>query len=205
MIRNIVFDFGNVLVNYDFDLFLKSIFGDRKEEMAAFKAVACTPENMDRYDKGDQPFPEVVADLCAQYPQWEPEWREFTDRHVDVVLGEVPGMRDLISRLREAGYGIYGLSNWSCIIYQVMERFDILSVFDGRVISSEEKLIKPDEAIYHRLCDKYHLREEECLFIDDKLENVEGARRAGMSSLLFTDAAHLEEELQQVLCQPAKL
>ena len=68
---------------------------------------------------------------------------------------------------------------------------------DDRLISSEEHLVKPDVAIYNRLCEKFGLVKEECLFTDDKQINIDGARTAGMPAVLFTDARQFEEDLKE--------
>ena len=71
-------------------------------------------------------------------------------------------------------------------------------MMDDRLISSEEHLVKPDVAIYDRLCEKFGLVKEECLFTDDKPINIDGAKAAGMSAVLFTDASRFEEDLKRL-------
>lgn len=198
MIKNIVFDFGKVLVDYDFDRFLSTIF-ENKEEREAFAAVTCSKEYVDRTDKGDETFREIIRQTQELYPHWRDQLQEFHDRQIECITGEVPGMRDLILNLREKGYGIYGLTNWSETVYKVIEKYDILQLMDGRLISSEERLIKPDRAIYDRLCQKFGLNAAECLFTDDKPANVEGAIAAGMQALLFKDAETFKRELLPLL------
>lgn len=195
MVKNVVFDFGKVLVNYDFPMFVASIFKDDIDGCKAFLEMICNEKNVARYDKGDQSFEEIIADWKVEYPYWKDQLEEFCVRHIDVVLGEIPGMRDLITRLKAAGYGVYGLTNWSNVVYQVIRKFDILRMMDGTVISSEEKLIKPDPAIYKVLFERFNLKPEECVFVDDKLANVEGARKVGMPAIQFLNAKQLESEL----------
>ena len=69
------------------------------------------------------------------------------------------------------------------------------------MISSEEKIIKPDRAIYERICQKYNLKPEECLFADDRIENVEAAQRFGMQAISFEDTAQYERELRKILSE----
>ena len=80
-----------------------------------------------------------------------------------------------------------------------MEKWDILTMLDGRIISSEEKLIKPDVAIFKRLCDKYGLKPEECVFTDYRASNVEGAIKAGMQGIVFYNAEQYESELREIM------
>ena len=195
MIKNLIFDFGKVLIEYDFDVLIRSVVADPAER-AAFKAVVCSREFVDRCDKGDDSLDEIIREHQALYPQWKDEFQQFHDRQLDAMICEMPGMRDLLGRLRAAGYRLYGLTNWSAVVYKVIEKFDILSLMDGMVISSEERLIKPDKAIYARVCEKFGLKMDECLFTDDKQINVDGALAAGMDAVLFKDAARYEAELK---------
>lgn len=80
-----------------------------------------------------------------------------------------------------------------------MAQYPIFQLLEGQVISSEEKIIKPDRAIYERFCQKYNLKPEECLFADDRIENVEAAQRFGMQTICFEDAAQYERELRKIV------
>lgn len=194
MIRNIVFDFGKVLVDYSFPQFLSTFIKD-EQQMLQFSSVLCSRVVVDRFDRGALSFHEIIEETRAEHPQWSSYLDEFERRQLEAVTNEVPGMRSLILRLREKGYALYGLTNWSETVYPVIEKFGILRMLDGRVVSSEEKIIKPDVAIYHRLCEKYGLKEEECFFVDDKPINVEGAIAAGMEAVVFIGAEQLEREM----------
>lgn len=79
-----------------------------------------------------------------------------------------------------------------------MRRYGIFDLLDGRVVSSEEKLIKPDPAIYRCLCERYSLKPEECLFTDDKEKNVAGAKSIGMEAVVFTDAETYRKDLAHI-------
>lgn len=194
MIKNLVFDFGGVLICYDFPSIVKPLFADDAERRA-FEEVVCSDEFMNRCDLGVEPFAEIIRKLQEQYPRWERQLQEFHDRQLDAMTGEMPGMRDLLARLKAEGYHIYGLTNWSETVYPVIEKFDILQMMEGTLISSEEKLLKPDAAIYHRLCEKFGLSPQECLFTDDRQVNVDGALAVGMQAVLFTNAKEYEKSL----------
>ena len=197
MIKNLIFDFGKVLVCYDFLAFIKTIIDD-EEECRRFEAVVCSEEFVSRSDLGAEPLIDLIKECQAKYPHWEKQLQEYYDRQLDVMTGEMPGMRDLLTRLKADGYRLYGLTNWSKEVYDVIEKFDILQMMDDRLISSEELLIKPDVAIYDRLCEKFGLVKEECLFTDDKQINIDGAKAAGMPAVLFTDARQYEEDLKRL-------
>lgn len=190
MIRNIIFDFGKVLVDYDYNTFLHTIF-DSDEEVGRFYSVVCSDEFIARCDLGEETFPEIVAKTQEQYPEWRSQLDDFRDRQMEVLLGEVPGMRDLLNQLRARGFKLYGLTNWSAEVYQVIAENEILQMLDGTVVSSDERIVKPDLAIFRLLCDRFGLVPDECLFTDDKPANVEGALKAGLHAVLFTGAAPL--------------
>lgn len=197
MIKNIVFDYGRVLVDYDFKSFLASIIEDEKQR-DEFLSLFCSAEFCDRCDRGFETYSDIITEARREYPHWDKYLTEFEDRHIDAMVGEVPGMRAVLQQLKEKGYMLYGLTNWSATVYPVIEKYDILKMMDGRVISSEEHVIKPEAEIYHRLCEKYSLKEDECLFTDDKQINVDGAIAAGMKAVLFNDAEQFLGELRSL-------
>ncbi len=199
MIKNLIFDFGKVLVDYDFDKYLYA-FIDNPETRAAVREITGNQDFIERCDKGEDTFEEIVAEMKAKYPEWEREFQLFYDRQLAAVTDEVVGMRTLLQKLKTEGYALYGLTNWSNTVYPVMEKFSIFRLLDGQLISSEEKLVKPDLAIYWRLCEKFGLQPDTCLFTDDKMVNVEGALKAGMHAIHFIDTAQFERELRALLC-----
>jgi len=199
MIKNIVFDFGGVLVDFDFIPIVNSFFapGDEKRR-DEFCRIYLSQEFMNMCDLELKPFADIIADEKSKHPEFASELDMFRNRYQEFIIGEMPGMPELLGDLKKRGFRLYGLSNWCSEVYKVMERHPIFRRLDGYVISSEEHLIKPDTAIYTRLCDKYSLLPEECLFADDKAVNVEGAQKAGMHGVVFTSAAELDRHIQNV-------
>ena len=198
MIKNLVFDFGKVLVDYDIESFFRSLF-EREEDLLHFAAVTEKEHFVNRMDKGEQNMLELTREMQGKYPQFAWQLQQFHDRNMEIIIGEIPGMRALIEEYRAKGYGIYGLTNWSEAVYQVRDRYDILQMMDGTLISSEEKLIKPDPAIFRRFCEKFSLKAHECLFTDDRPENIEGARSVGMTAILFLNPSQFSSELKKAL------
>ena len=194
MIKNLIFDFGKVLICYDYPSFLKTIFDDDGERLE-FEKIFCSNEFTQRCDLGVEPFVDIIREFQEKFPYWKRQLQEFHDRQLDAMTIEMPGMRDLLTRLKANGYRLYGLTNWSSTVYPVIEKFSILQMMDDRLISSEEHLVKPDVAIYNRLCEKFGLDKEECLFTDDKQINIDGAKAAGMPAVLFTDVHQFEKDL----------
>lgn len=198
-IKNLIFDFGKVLVNYDFDLYFSHIISD-PEKLAAFSKIMNNPEVVNKMDLGEMSVDEIIGELQAKHPEFSSEFVIFGQRYPEIVLGEVEGMRDLLTQLKQKGYKLYGLSNWCSKVYLTMKQYDqIFGLLDGFVISSDERLIKPNPAIYQRLFEKYNLKPEECVFADDKIENIAGSENVGMKAILFKNAKQYEEELMKLL------
>ena len=103
MIKNLVFDFGNVLVDYDFDLFLSG-FIPEAEARKRFAEIVCDPVLVDRFDKGDSSFNTIVAELQTTYPEWHKALETFRNRQLEAITGEVAGMRALLKQLKQQGY-----------------------------------------------------------------------------------------------------
>ncbi len=183
-VKNVVFDFGGVLIDWNQRYLYRKVFAS-EEEMEWFLANVCTSEWNARQDAG-RPFAEGIAEAKAQYPQYSEQIEMFWSRWIEMVGGEIQENTDWLRRLKAEGYGIYGLTNWSAeTLPQVMESYDFFSLFDGIVVSGEEHLLKPDPRIYRVLLNRYHLNPAECLFIDDNPQNVAAAKRIGMWGLTF--------------------
>ena len=169
MIKNLIFDFGKVLVDYEYFETLDQIFKthEQAEEFYHLLIDGKWNENMDRGDS----FEETFCKMQQIMPQYKEEIVTVAQRFNDFVRGEKEGMRTLLTQLKAEGYHLYGLSNWCTKCHETMAQYPIFQLLEGQVISSEEKIIKPDRAIYERICQKYNLKPEECLFADDRMEN----------------------------------
>lgn len=198
MVKNLIFDFGRVLVDYDFESLVDTFFDD-KQQLGAFKKVIVSDEFINQLDRELVPFAEFISQTQRQYPQWRTELQLFHDQYLDFVTGEVPGMRDLLLQFKSEGYRLIGLTNWNSVVYDVIRKFDILQILDGQIISSEEHLLKPEEAIYLRLLERFGLNAEECLFTDDKPANILGAQKVGIRGIVFQNAKQYQRELKKIL------
>ena len=117
-----------------------------------------------------------------------------------MLRGEIPDTVELLRKLKAGGYAIYGLTNWSAeTIGYAYERFDFFKLFDGIVVSGEERLLKPDSRIYQILLDRYNLQADESIFIDDSPANVEAAAKLGFKAVLFDDISNVTEKIQELL------
>ncbi len=200
MIKNLIFDFGKVLVDYDYFIILDKVFATH-EIAEDFYFHLMEDQWNERLDREDTPFESIVEDMQQAMPQYKEQIRLIGELYPELVIGEMEGMRDLLVRLKSEGYRLYGLSNWCSKVHITMKQYPIFQLLDGRVISSEEHLVKPSREIYERICTKYGLKAEECVFADDKIENIEAARRFGMHGIWFKDAVQYETELRQILSE----
>ncbi len=196
MIKNLIFDFGKVLIDYDFSLTANRFF-QNSEDGEEFFRIFSEPKFIEKCDLEFEPFDEIIDEAKIQYPQYAEALQLFTVHYADFVTGEIPGMKELLTQLKDEGFKLYGLTNWCSKIREIMEIYDIFNLLDGSIISAEEHLIKPDPAIYLRLCEKFHLNPSECLFADDKPENIEGAKKVGMQGIVFVSAEQYEKELRE--------
>jgi len=198
MIKNLVFDFGNVLLVSDFGRYLDTIISD-EEVKTEFKRVVFSQEFTRELDLGYKSSSELFEETARNHPLLAPYLGTFQERWLEHLFGEMPGMYELMCRLKAKGYKLYGLSNWSDMIYRVMPVYPVFGLLDGQVISCEEHLIKPEPAIYQRLFKKYHLQPEECLFADDKAENIVAGEQQNMKGIVFHDTLQYEAELNRLI------
>ncbi|MBQ2510708.1 MAG: HAD family phosphatase [Bacteroidales bacterium] len=183
-IKNIIFDFGGVLIDWNPRYLYRSYFGS-DEEMEYFLQHICTMEWNAQMDAG-RPFADAVGELAAQYPQYAEPIGMYHTRWYDMIGGTVEKGVEWLRAFKREGYHLYGLTNWSMeTLPTVMARYDFFTLLDGFVASGEEHLLKPDARIYRRILDRYHLRAEECLFIDDSKTNIDGAAKVGLAVHLF--------------------
>ena len=198
MIKNLIFDFGKVLVDYDYFSVLDKIFASH-EQAADFHHRLMADRWNERLDREDEPFEQIIRDMQQAMPQYSDEIQAFGDRYSEFVLGEVKGMRALLVRLKAEGYQLYGLTNWCSKVHFTTKQFPIFQLLDGRIVSSEEHLVKPSADIYECLCRRFGLKAEECVFADDLPENVAAARQLGMEGICFKDATQYEAALLNII------
>ena len=195
--KNIVFDFGGVLVDWNPHHLYDKYFGSREKAEWFLNNICLYSWNLQM--DGGKPFAEGVAELQAEHPEWSEAIAIYHTRWIEMMNGEIEGMVSVVKRLKAAGYGVYGLTNWSAETFpMVRDTYPVFQEFDGIVVSGEEHLLKPDAAIYKCLLERYALQAEESLFVDDNAYNVVGARNVGMKAIQFTSAEELERELKDV-------
>lgn len=191
--RNIIFDFGNVLVQWRPELVYTEYFGDEAKAWWFLRHVVDN-EWRGRIDAGESTA-ELTAELAGRFPEYREAIELFDQRYFDMLTGEVPGMRELLEDVMQH-YEVYGLTNWSMETFPTArERFTILQKIDRYVVSAAERLIKPDPRLFQVLLDRYGLKAEECTFVDDNPDNVAAARKLGMQGIVFTGSDDLRKQL----------
>lgn len=199
MIRNIIFDFGAVLLDWSPEHLFKPYFND-DEKMRHFLTEVC-PYSWNATVDAGRSTAEATAERVALFPEWEKEIRMYFGQWEKMMNGEIPGMREIVESLKKKGYGVYGLSNWSAETFVpfVRDKYPVLKLLDGYVVSGFEKVKKPDPRLYHILLDRYGLKADECLFIDDSPDNIAAGEALGIRGIVFSSPVELKERLAEVL------
>jgi len=196
MIDTIIFDFGGVLVDWNPRYVYRDYFRD-DEKMEWFLENICTdPWNIEQ-DRG-RSLKEATELLVEQFPEWETEIRMYYGEWETMLKDAIHETVEILFELKKK-YKIYGLTNWSAETFPIaLDRFEFFQVFDGILVSGKEKLIKPDEKIFERMMGKFHLKPENCLFIDDNLKNVEASRAFGIETIHFLNPEDLRSKLVEM-------
>lgn len=197
-IDTIVFDLGAVLIDWNPEHLYRKVF-DEEADMRHFLTEICTPEWNAQQDAG-RSWDEAVDLLVKQHPKFEREIKLFRDRWPEMLAGPIDGTVEILQRLNKKGtHRLLALTNWSAETWPyAVQRFDFLSIFEGILVSGEEKLKKPDPKIYQLLSDRYGLEPGKTIFIDDSRANVDGARRFGWQAIHFTDPDALQNSLAAI-------
>lgn len=196
---NIIFDFGNVLVRWEPEKVFMPYFNNDDAKYWYFWRHVCDKSFRDRIDAGEDSL-SVICERQQHYPEFAEAIKMYMDKWEESLPGEMPGMFDLVQRLKsDPNNHIYGLTNWSMETYpQARQKFKVLQLIDNYVVSGDVKVVKPDPRIFHILLDRYGLKSEECIFIDDNSDNVACACRLGLLGIVFHDAASLEATLNHI-------
>ena len=198
MIKNIIFDIGRVLVTFDPIQYVNSLGFDEETARAVVSAIFHDPLWIET-DRGVIPVEEFEEAFVANAPDYEPQIREAY-RKMDGMIQLMPYTMSWMKGLKERGYRLYVLSNYGEYLFlKSKDRLDFMPYMDGAVISYQIQMIKPDQEIYEYILNKYGLLPEESVFIDDRPENVEGAKLIGMNGILFENFEQADRELQKML------
>lgn len=194
-IKAIIFDYGNVLLEWNPRYVYQRYFPNDPEGMEQFLKEIDFMEWNVQQDKG-RTFAEGVAALSKQFPHHAHLIQAYHEHWIDSVGEAYWETVDLIHQLKEKGYPIYGLSNWSAETFPyAREKYNFFELFDDMVISGAVGFVKPEPEIFQILLDKVGRPAEECLFIDDSLPNIQQANTMGFETIHFVSPSQLKDAL----------
>ena len=201
MIKNVVFDFGKVMVQFE-SVYMIDKYTESPEDSKMLEFILLDRYYWDRLDLGTVSDEEVVADCKRRLPQrlWETAERIYYDWIYNIP--EIEGMSDLVKKVKnEYGKRVFLLSNISTYLVDHAEEVPCLALFEKCIFSAVYGIVKPDRAIFELLCKECGILPEETLFIDDSPANIEGARKFGIQGYLFDGdvkklGAYLEKQLK---------
>lgn len=195
MITTIIFDIGQVLAHFRWREFLEERGYDNETIEKIARATVLSPLWKEE-DRGLVDQEQIIWDCCGLDPSVSEEITDFFNHQEDTVR-EFPYAAKLVGDLKKNGYKVYLLSNYGEANFQHAKgNFEFIKLVDGYVISYEIKHVKPEAEIYKALLAKYNIQPEEAVFIDDLIENLEGAKKFGIHTIHFTTLVKTLEELQ---------
>lgn len=197
MMKNIIFDFGCVLVRWNPDLVYLPYFNGDADAMQRFYAetnIFIANKEMDR----GRAFTEMLTPLAERFPQYCEPIFYWKDKWHDMIDGIEEGSVEILTALYKQDYPLFGLTNWSAeTLPVVMAQYDFFNYFRDIIVSGEVNTIKPEPEIYKILLNKHNLNPADCIFIDDSLANVQAAQDLGINVIHFKDPVQLAVELKK--------
>ena len=196
VIRNIVFDFGGVLVDWNPEYLFKDVFSDRSE-LGHFLENICTPDWNEKQDAG-RSLSEAIRTLQERHPEYQDEIRLYYDEWTTMLGGPIEQNVALLKPLK-MNYRLFGLTNWSAETFPIAyDLYPLFQEFEGIVISGVERLAKPDERIYLLLLKRHSMTAADSLFIDDNERNIRVADDLGFHTIHLENDMCLKDELKRL-------
>lgn len=197
-IKNIIFDLGGVLIDWNPDYVFKEVFKD-DEKLAWFYREICTMDWNENQDAG-YPLDKATEELVALFPQYEDWIRQYYGRWEEMLGDANQGTVQLLKQCVDSPeLKVLAFTKWSAETFPVaLKKFDFLQWFEGIVFSGEEMTRKPFPEIYHTTLKRFEIKAEESLFIDDNLRNIEAAAALGIQCIHFISPQQLEKKLKEL-------
>lgn len=194
MQKNIIFDLGHVLVNFHPNRFLEQRIPLEKREK--IRTLIFLGEEWQNLDRGTLTQEEALEKFIQKMPEEEKLLRSVFPQYLSDCLSENQENSKCLARLKQKGYALYILSNFHRDLYEkIRKEWRMFGAFDGEVVSCYYHLMKPEKEIYTTLLEKYALIPEECIFIDDRKENIEAAEKLGIKGIHLPVQTELLEKL----------
>lgn len=193
---SVIFDVGHVLYDWDPRVLYRRLIPD-DEALDVFLSDICTREWHFQHDRG-RDFADTSAELIARFPEHAALIAAWGPRFSEQIPGPMPGMPALVGDLDSAGVPLFAITNFSHEFFPPFRHREraLFDRFRDIVVSGEERLMKPDAAIYRLSLDRFGIDAADAVFVDDRQANVDGAAAVGMHALLFTDAERLRADLR---------
>ena len=194
MPKVLVFDIGNVLLHWDPDILFAKLIPDAMERAAFFRDILPPEWNIEQ-DRG-RGWAEAEAERIALFPDQAPLIRAFRARWHEMIPRAINANVAVLEDAQAGGIPCYAITNFASDTFaEAQARFPFLSRFDGAVVSAQERLIKPDPAIFEVFLNRYDQRPEACLFMDDSAKNIAAARAMGFATIHVTPQTDLRREV----------
>lgn len=194
----VIFDVGRVLFDWSPRFLYERLISDDRA-LDAFLRDVVTHDWHFQHDAG-RPFAETSAELIAEHPHHRDLIEAWGARFDETIPDAVPGMHGLVEKLDAAGVPLFCITNFSGEFFPPFraKHAALFDRFREIVVSGDERLVKPDPAIYALALNRFGLRAEEALFVDDNAANIDAATAMGIHAVLFTDADSFRRELVRV-------
>ena len=198
--KNIIFDVGDVLLDYRWQQMLMDYGLDESEAYRVGRELFDDPDGLwHEFDLGVKSQEEIIQEFEQKHPKDAEVIRWFIS-HGEYMHVARPAIWKLVHQLKEAGYHLYILSNYPEILFKKHTQYaDFMDDMEGMVVSYMLHVGKPERIVYQTLCERYGLNKEECLFFDDRAENVQGAIDFGMRAKRVLSAKGLAVDLEELL------
>ncbi len=198
MIKNIIFDIGNVLAPFSWQKTYKKLFGSGELYEKVSNATVLSHKDWSEIDRGVLTYDEVLASFIKNAPEYAEEIKLAVNTIFD-DMSQFDYSENWVISLKEKGYKVYLLSNFGDKPYNTcLPRFSFSNHVDGGIISYEVKMIKPNNDIFEELCKKYTLNPQECVFLDDSEENIKAAKALGFNGIVFDNKENVDKKLNEL-------
>ena len=196
-IKNIIFDLGGVLIDWNPDYVFLKVFKGDKLKLKEFYEKVCTFEWNENQDAG-YPLDKATEDRIKIFPEYEDQIRMYYGKWEEMIGGEIKEVVTILKNLvRENNFRVLALTNWSAETFPIaLKKFDFLHLFEGIVVSGTEKTRKPFSDIYEIILNRYNLIANESIFIDDNIRNIKAADKFGIKTIHFKNPLQLKTDLK---------
>jgi haloacid dehalogenase superfamily, subfamily IA, variant 3 with third motif having DD or ED/haloacid dehalogenase superfamily, subfamily IA, variant 1 with third motif having Dx(3-4)D or Dx(3-4)E len=195
-IKAVIFDYGGVLIDWNPYYLYRKVFTNDTEVARFLQEIHFNEWNYS-FDQG-YPMELGLSEMCRKYPERAEMIRLLDERWLETIGTTFDATIALVKEVKERGYAVYGLSNWSAEKFKLVRpRYPFFDLFDDMVISGEVKMAKPDPRIFRLLVERNGKTPQECIYIDDSEDNYRAASQVGLQAIHYQSSGQLRQELQK--------